>query len=321
MTSMMRRLVGAALAGALTVASLAGCAPRPATTAELLDRYSKVENKDNYHFDRTVSIGSSDGDAFSITTVGDVAGTRTHATTQGDFFGVSLSFETYSEPAEEGFVSYMSTKVAENTMWLRKAEDKQEGIASLLAPEVMGDAEFAATENGYTLTIPASTFISALVKSDLALETIDERGSNAFSEAFEGAQAVYEFDADARLTSISCDATITESEQDGTTTGEATTRVNYTLSGYGTVTDDAVTVPDNVKSEAVDLDAIGSSVQEFLNQVGSAVDTVAQGFDSFVTMLGDAANSLSSEGDAATQESGEATDGNVTTQTTEQAAA
>ena len=293
MATMMRRLVGATLAGVLALTSLAGCDSKPKTTAELLERFGQFEQKDNYHFDRTITLGSADGESIELVSTGDVAGGLSHVKTQGNLFGVSLGFDTYCEPAEQGYTDFVSTEVAGKTLWMRKAAQKSQDLSALVAPEVIGDAEFAGSESGYTLTIPADKFVSAMTGSDMTVETLSQSTENSLANAMADAKAVYEFDSDAHLTGISCSATITENAEDGTVTSETPTSVTYTVSGYGTIEEAGVAVPEQVRTEAVDLDAIGSSIDEFMSKMGSAIDTVTEGINSFVDMIGNASDTLS----------------------------
>ena len=324
MKSISQRLWGIALAGMLAVGGLSACNMGPTTTADLLAAYEKAENRDSYHSVSTVTLGSDDGDQIKIESTTDVAQDNSHSTTTADMFGISTTSEGYVEKAEgedAGYVSYTSVELAGAKLWAKSKTTAVSNVGALTDTTVLSDAEFAKTDTGYTLSVPAEKVYSALTGTDVTYEGLKELAGEGLADALNSSKATYTFDQNCLLTQISCPVTYEKTDEAGTVTSSVNLNFDFTVSDYGTIKAEDLAVPADVSGEAVDLDELHASITEFGNSVSETLSNFANGLGDLAntfldengglsvdTLLGnDAAAGTTETGDAATTtESGDA---------------
>ena len=310
MKSISQRLWAVAVAGMLAVGGLAACNMGPTTTADLLAAYEKAENRDNYHSVSSVSLGSDDGDKIKIESTTDVAKDNSHSTMTADMFGISTTSEGYVEKAEgedAGYVNYTSVELAGAKLWAKSKTTAVSNIGALTDSSVLADAEFAKTDEGYTLTVPGEKVYSALTGTDVTYEGLKELAGEDLANALNTSKAVYTFDQNCLLTKISCPVTFQETDEAGAVTSSVSLNFDFTVSDYGTIKAEDLAVPADVSSEAVDLDELQANITEFGNSVAETLSNFADG-------LGSIANSFLEEDGGA---SAEVTSGDEAAQTTE----
>ena len=311
-----QRVFAVALAGVLATSALAGCNPGPTTTEAVLQTYEQAQNRDNYHSVSIVTLGSEDGDQFKLQTETDVAGDASHSTTTADAFGVNSSTEAYVTKADDGYVSYQSVDVVGNKIWTKTKTTAVSNVGALTASDVLADAEFAKTDTGYTLTVPAEKVFSALTGSDVTYEGLKELAGEGLADALAASKAVYTFDSNCLLTSISCPVTYEVTDDKGEVTAVTNLTFDFTLSNYGAVEADSLAIPENVTTDAIDIDELQANITEFGNSVADALGQFADGISDF-------ANSLMSDGSATvdfevtTDETTDGTSETTTGETTE----
>ena len=288
MKSISQRLWGIALAGMLAVGGLSACNMGPTTTADLLAAYEKAENRDSYHSVSTVTLGSDDGDQIKIESTTDVAQDNSHSTTTADMFGISTTSEGYVEKAEgedAGYVSYTSVELAGAKLWAKSKTTAVSNVGALTDSSVLADAEFAKTDTGYTLTVPAEKVYSALAGTDVTYEGLKKLSAEGLADALNTSKATYTFDQNCLLTQISCPVTYQDVDEAGNVKSSVNLNLDFTISDYGTIKAEDLAVPADVSGEAVDLDELHASITEFGN-------SVAETLSNFADSLGGLANSI-----------------------------
>lgn len=243
---------------------LVGCgSSEPKNAKELLERYMANQNHDNYHCDLGMDYEiSMFGQAIPITLAFniDMAGDTGHGNLSKDAMGRDTESELYVQKEDDKYVQYSKNK--DDEKWTKTSIDVRNVTDSIVNGKLLNDAEFAKTDEGYTLAIPGNTFMEALSASGMNVtEIISQLGGEAkVADSFKNTNAVYTFNKDCLLTDLTYvvnfvysyggDASAIENE---TISPKITMHMNLNmkLSDYGTIDETKVTVPEDVKKNAV----------------------------------------------------------------------
>jgi hypothetical protein len=286
-------MAGVALAGILALGVMAGCSSGPKSCEELLARYEGLENRENYTFvsDLDISVG---GDGFfDYETTGEVTPAASHMTTHGMFFGHDTNNQRYVELEGDAYVQYRSIDIAGASLWARSEVDGIAPTSALTTHDLLATGTFAATEDGYTISVPGSEFMGAVIGQavdsfpDLTTETKDDRLSSPIT-AYQASEAVYAFNKDCELTGISYAMEGTGGDDGSAVSGaDYSVAVTYTFDGYGTVDPASVAVTPNAKEKAIDVDDAIATTKELAGEVIDKVGYVAQeGLEKLGSTLG-----------------------------------
>ena len=264
---------------ALALGTLAGCGggaavqPDPTTAEELLARYEALEDKENYHSDGTIDVSISllgmdmpmkgtikmdvDGDnshsVMDLTTT--ILGEETQTTTESYTARDGANYVVYnSSEGEDGSVTWTKSTATEDTGSL---DD------SLFSDESLKGAEFAATENGYTLTQDKAN-INELMKSlNMDLDSlVGDLGDDWKADTSDDTSVVYTFDKDCRPTNVALKLGFALSYA-GDDAGDVDPSLlsmgfdiamNMDYSAFGQTDPDTVAVPDDVLENATEVE-------------------------------------------------------------------
>ncbi len=313
------------IAGSLALAGLAGCgggAKAPTTTKELVERYEATANKDNYHMDMDYKIDLDLlGSTMTVDMKGafDCAGKATHGTMTMNALGQNIEYEMYAEAQDSKYVQYMGTKIGNETTWMSSALDTPFMTESLTKADLLADAEFATTDSGYTLTVPGEKLASALTSMGGG-EMLSSLGTDA-SEMFAGSKAIYTFDKDCVLNGL--DFTMDykyDAGGDASMTVGLKMALNAKISDYGKIDAASVAVPADVKSNAIDTDAISNSLESLGAELGGAAETSSPADDAATSSVADTAATSSVADTAATSSAAETSSAADAAETTSAAA-
>lgn len=257
---------------------LAGCAAGPPkTAAELLER-SRKKSPDNYHMAGEIIMGMSAEAAgfnlefpMTLTMDTDLKGQNTHGTLnlEMELLGQKIdeSAEVYTASDENGTVGYSKDK---SGTWTKSTEDTTDLYrlgSSFLENASFDEAEFTYDEEAGTYTV--ATKMGAMMKDEEYRESLKEYYKTAFGELnlgedqidgildnMENADITYVFEDEgytlthAKVENMIYEATMEESGIP--VKMNVTQTMDFTYSEYGNITDEAVTVPDEVVAAAVE---------------------------------------------------------------------
>lgn len=285
------RHFGCAIAtGALVLAGLAGCGgsrqaatepqaePEPTTAMELLERYNKQENKDNYHMaismDMKVSMGEFElpvGVSMDIDRAkSDCYGTMSITSSlTGD---EPMESQMYITKSGESWTQYTSSD--EGNTWISTDVESSTTSETLVNEKVFKDAEFAKADDGYTVTVTGDKIqdvLSSMGSNDYTGMLGDD--SQAMEDVFKQSKMVYTFNKDCLPTSVTFNmdyAAQTGEDENAliSLSGSMQLNMNVTFSNYGTVDASKVAVPAEVKEsatstgDAINLDDLGNMTFE-----------------------------------------------------------
>ena len=296
MREITRKLVGLTTSLALAF-GLAACGPAaqpdPTNAEELVARYEANENRDNYHGEGKLGMSISFlgmempmTGTMAIDTAGDNSYYVTDIT--GEMFGESVTTksESYSTREDKVFAVYTRT-TDENGEgeWTRGETDADSTLSSaMMSTESLKKAEFAATENGYTLTLNSADIDDLLnavnVDTDDLVESL---GKDFTATPSDDTKVVYTFDKDCMPTNVTFkigyDFKYTGETNDiidlSSMSMGVVVDLNMDFTGYGTVDAAKVTVPDDVKANAVAADADGFDISDALGNTEATEDAEA----------------------------------------------
>lgn len=259
-------------ASALALSGLAGCGGGPAeptNAQELLERFEQAENHDNFHavLDYDVEMNVL-GQSIPITIKMDMdcAGEAAHGDLTMSGMGQEMASELYVEKDGDTYMQYSSTGEGDDVTWA-KSEVDSSAIESLTDEELLADAEFAKTDDGYTLTVPGDKLMEAMAASGADMsELFDSLGDDSLKDALADADAVYTFDSDCMLTGFTYDLDFdydysadADADADADSTAALTMNmkmsITMTVSDYGSVKAEDVAVPEDVKKSAGEASA------------------------------------------------------------------
>jgi hypothetical protein len=292
-----KKVVGAAVVASLAVGGIAcwlggGTGEvvvrdvGPRSTEELLERYEALEDRENYAFESSVDVALGVGRTVAVETAGKAMPGASHVSGKGSVFGFDATYECYVETQGVDHIQYRSYDIAGTRVWARSAVEGVAPLSALTAHDLLEDATFAQTSDGYTLGVPGNDFAEACVGvvrqalPDLAQEV----GASGLTDVFALSEAVYTFDSDCALREISYRVG-TENEA----AGGAAASIECALHDYGTVDAEAVAVPESVRDASIDLDEVMATISGLKDRVGDAVGDVAnrvgEGLDQLDTYL------------------------------------
>lgn len=270
MSTMLSRIGCAVATGALVLTSLVGCGgaqstpaepapdPEPTTAMELLERYNEQENKDNCHMDLNMDAKVTSGEfelPMGVSMSLDRAGDAAHGTTS-IAFGESVTSEMYLVKEEGKWAQYAQSPMDENS-WTRTEVESSATTESLINEKLFKDAEFAKTDDGYTVTVSGDKIgdvLSTLGSNDYS----DMLGSDEsdVSKALKEASIVYTFGKDFLVKSVAYDMNYNYQSGDENAllslSANSSISLKVTVSGYGTIDPSKVALPDEVKKSAQD---------------------------------------------------------------------
>jgi hypothetical protein len=209
------------------------------------------------------------------------------------FFGHDTNNQRYVELEGDAYVQYRSIDIAGASLWARSEVDGIAPTSALTTHDLLATGTFAATEDGYTISVPGSEFMGAVIGQaedsfpDLTTETKDDRLSSPIT-AYQASEAVYAFNKDCELTGISYAMEGTGGDDGSAVSGaDYSVAVTYTFDGYGSVDPASVAVTPNAKEKAIDVDDAIATAKELAGEVIDKVGYVAQeGLEKLVSTLG-----------------------------------
>jgi hypothetical protein len=296
------RRIAAGLATALAFTlGLAACGggspdklPDPTNTDQLIQRYEGSEDKDNYRAEGTVAMGISFlGMDMPLegTLKMENDGTSNHCLMDlsGEILGESTTSvtEVYSaQEADDAIVTYSrTTEDGQDELWKRSTSTVSETIHdSLLSTEKLKGAKFEATDDGYTLTLNATDADAILNALNMNTdELMSSMGTDMTATPTDDTAIVYTFDKDCYPTKVSLKVGY-DFAYTGDTQGLADLSdigmgidiaIDMSISGYGTIRDEDIQVPDVVRANAVeDVDTEDETVPDDATVALDATDVL-----------------------------------------------
>lgn len=274
-----KKLASVLVAGSLALTGLVGCAggaaPEPKDATELMALFDKTE-KTNNHAELTMNM-SVDllGQALEMPITGsfDTVDEKTHGTMTMDLgtLGIDkIEMETYSEKEGDAYIQYMSVD-GEN--WIKQTTDAASFTSQITNDDILASGEFAKTDNGYQITVTGDKLMGVISAATGGAEDSLLGGDEAVLEALKGTNAVFSFDKDAQITSVTMDM---DMGADGATGSSASVKLSLDVkfSNHGKIEVSTVTVPDTIKSGATDLTAEASEIAGALEEVSEIAETV-----------------------------------------------
>lgn len=211
MSSFGRRLAGILLAGSLALTGLVGCngaiVPAPTTTQEVLMHYEESDKKDNYHMDLDWQIAvSAMGRRLAIPITGSFDTTEdvAHGIVSMDMTALgneSTDIEMYSEQQGDTAILYASFSTDPNK-WVALTLKDDFLLQRLTSEDLLANASFSATDDGYVLSIPASELLEILADVGANSPITGSLSESQLRDAFKDAVMTYTFDKACLLTSI-----------------------------------------------------------------------------------------------------------------------
>lgn len=283
MNRLFKQITAFLVVGIIALGGLVACGqPEPTSTKDVIERYTAATNRDNYHADLTMDIDISlfgQAMTMSVKSATDVAGDDAHGTTEMSALGQNATYEVYVTKEGDKVVQYQSDTSKDEKSWVKTTLDSGYFTNSLMAQEILGEGEFAKTDNGYTITVPGEKFLSALSSSGVNLDSLlGSTNNETMKEALKDSTAVYTFDKDCMLTGCTFNAEFdysygnSDPDSSSDTAGFSISAgikmsMNLTMSGYGSVDATKVATPEDVKSAAIDTGTLEDSLNELTNLV------------------------------------------------------
>lgn len=282
-----KRAMGMGLVATLVLSGFTACDGGPKSTAELLERFEALENRQNYTFESDVDISLGADRAIAFESEGEVTPEASHMTTKGSIFGHDTAFNRYVEKQDDNHIQYRSYEISGIRVWARSMVDDISPLSTLSAHDLLDHATFAATSDGYVLSVPGIDFAEAC--AGVCREALPDISKDAeaerLKEALAASEAVYAFDKDCALREISYSVDMGDGgEQDAATV--ATVAIDCSVLDYGTVDAEKVSVPQSVRDTAIDLDEVMAAIAALKNRVGTVVDDVANKVEEGLEKLG-----------------------------------
>lgn len=283
-----KRTATLVVAGTLALGGLVGCGPaEPTNTQELLERYSHAENYGNYHavLDCDIEV-SLFGQTMPLTAKLDLNSFNdaAHGNMTTSIMGEEAQSEIYMEKDGEQFMQYVSTTSADETMWTKSELDGGSLTSELTSQDLLKDATFAKTDNGYTLTITGDKLFEAMeVSNNEMFSMLSQLGDDSMKDELAAHDAVFTFDKDCMLTGIDYafdydyeyDASSTQGGGSSDDSSDSSSlplsmstsmTIKVSIDGYGTVKAEDVAVPDDVKKDAVDTGSLSESLTDIMGE-------------------------------------------------------
>lgn len=253
-----KKLAGMLLAGSLALGGLVGCgggAAAPTTAKEVYERFEAAANRKNFKMDMSIALDiEALGQSLSMPITGayEADGDNVHGTMSVDMSalgGDSMTLETYNVVEDGKMVQYAS---ADGTNWMTTTTETAGLTTELTNVDLFTDAEFKAEGDTYTLSITGTKLLEALSSMGDLANTLTQLGG---SDMLANTLATFTFDKDCMLTKIEMNMDYDASQAGGSSGAGATVKMTIlaNISGYGTVDASSVTVPDEVKSAAINM--------------------------------------------------------------------
>lgn len=274
-----KKLASVLVAGSLALTGLVGCAggaaPEPKDATELMALFDKTE-KTNNHAELTMNM-SVDllGQALEMPITGsfDTVGEKTHGTMTMDLgtLGIDkIEMETYSEKEGDAYIQYMSVD-GEN--WIKQTTDAASFTSQITNDDILASGEFSKTDSGYQITVTGDKLMGAISAATGGAEDSLLGGDEAVLEALKGTNAVFVFDKDAQIASVTMDMDMGADDATGSS-ASVKLSLDVKFSNHGKIEVSTVTVPDTIKSGATDLTAAASEIAGALEEVSEIAETV-----------------------------------------------
>ena len=270
MSTLTQKVVSCIAGAALVLGGLAGCAgaaAEPKTADEVVRRFTADKNAENYHMDLTydITMGILGQDVpLNMTYAMDTAGDNAHGTLSADILGQKMTGELYIEKDGKQYAQYQSIGTGQDAEWTKTTTESNTVAASAMASEeALKNGKFEKTDDGYKVTTDGSTFVESSDSMKQMLgSTVD---ATALQDALKDSTVTYLFDKDCMLKSIDFLADITTKAVEGVDMDvRIKLAVKATISGYGTIDAKTLVVPDNVKANATDYNALGTQLTQLV---------------------------------------------------------
>lgn len=292
MYDLTRRIVCLAMTGTLAIAGLAGCSGQagqtaltkePSSAAELAEMNEKTPGAKNYHFEGDFEISLNImGQAIPVkaSVEGDTADGNSHLTMTTEFMEEKQENEMYFVKEGNSYVQYSSSKAGdsasktadETQQWSKMGIDANP-IDSLSSKGLLSEGEFSKDGDAYTITLTGEQVLKGIASADKDFENalneaLKDSSAADLQSALKNSKLVFTFDKAMNNTAESLNFDYgTKSEVAGQKV-EMNIKLgaNMKLTNHGKVDSSKVSVPENVKSGAVDATA---GLDELLKQLGS----------------------------------------------------
>ena len=290
MHAFIKRAASIVFASALALGGLAGCNAGPAeptNAKELMERFEATENHDNFHSDTDINCEISVlGQTVPVTAKMsmDSLGDAAYGTTTGEAMGQNISSETYVEKNGDKYTTYTSSGEGADKVWTKTETDTGSLSSQIVSDKLLDGAEFAKTDAGYTLTIPGDKLLETISSSGMDLSSlVGNSGDTSIMDSFKNADVVYAFDKSCLLQTVTYAVDIEYDynlDNTDTTASDNTASMSMSMkldlsmkvSGYGSVDAAKVTVPEDVKKDAVDLGNLSNEVTSLLTDTDTAAE-------------------------------------------------
>lgn len=286
---------------AMTLGGLAGCGLfAPHSAQDVLMRYADRADRGNYVADGKLEmVFGVLGQELSLNMDVDaeVRDEALHATTASTIFGANVGAEYYLQKDGDDSVLYSSAGEGDDAVWTKsmlgdksKEDGGSEGDSTgngditsaldglLFAQKVLEKTAFAETDEGYELTVPGTALLDAIDSSEDAKKLVKDVDQQTLKDVLEDATIVLDFNKDCKLTHLALSVAMDSAQNTFDLDMSCKVSSDFTISGYGSVDEAAVTVPDAVKKNAVDLDDLAGDVGglfDFSNLMGTEAQKAA----------------------------------------------
>ncbi len=277
MNGFAQKLVCFVAAASLAVGGLVGCGPaEPKTAQEVLTRNEALKDRDNYHADTnmTIEVGVFGSNMAVETTIStDGAGNNAYSTSTASALGIKTQSESYTVKEGDEVVTYMHNLDGDQP-WVKTTSAAGVDMDKLVTDELLKDATFEKSGDGYALSIPGDKLMNALGGLGGTDSVEHFMNVESLKDAIKSSTAKLTFDKDCRLTGVEYGMEFStsgsESGSEDTASGlgiDVSMKIDMkiTISGYGSVDASKVALPDDVKANAVENADLTSDITSLLN--------------------------------------------------------